>query len=51
MTCMAWIHGMHMETKPTAIKKKNKHVNDKQKWMIILKREKKVVLMKSEHKT
>ena len=38
---MAWIHGMHKETKPTAIKKKNnKHVNEKQKWMIILEREK-----------
>ena len=21
MTCMTWIHGMHKETKPTAIKK------------------------------
>ena len=21
MACMAWIHGMHKETKPTAIKK------------------------------
>ena len=39
---MAWIHGMHKETKPKTIKKKkNKHVNEKQKRMIVLEREKK----------
>jgi len=37
MACMAWIHGMHKETKPTTIKK---HMNEKQKWMTILEREK-----------
>ena len=35
---MAWIPSMHKQTKPTAIKKK--HMNEKQKWMTILVREK-----------